>query len=138
MSSSKIDFEALAEEIFKRNLGLSEIVANRRFRGLFGVSAEICGQIWSLTQHQHLPGSQPRHLLWALLFLKSYANETVLSALTGADEKTQRLWIWRFIRAISRLDIVRLPPSCSIWELSDCRYHGRIGKVDLSIIAGQV
>ncbi len=93
MSSIKINFEALAAEIFRRKLGQSKVVVNRRFRGLFGVSAEVCAQVWSLTQHEQWPSSQPRHLLWALLFLKSHENETVLSALTGAEEKTQRQWI---------------------------------------------
>ncbi len=48
----------------------------------------------------------PKHLLWACLFLKTYCNETVLSALTSVDEKAQRYYVWKVIKALARLRIV--------------------------------
>ena len=138
MSSTDPNFIALAREIFKRTLGFSEDVANRRFRGLFGISPNVCGKLWCLLSNNRLASSQPRHLLWALLFLKSYANETVLSALTGADEKTQRLWIWRFLREISCLKLVSVISNFIRLKLTINRLHGIIVVRDHSITAGQV
>jgi len=44
-------------------------------------------------------------MLWALMFLKTYAKETALSGMAGgADEKTFRKWIWSFVCAIAALD----------------------------------
>ena len=50
--------------------------------------------------------AEPKHLLWALLFLKVYASEQVIRKFTGADEKTSRKWIWLFIGYIEELKIV--------------------------------
>ncbi len=49
-----------------------------------------------------------KHLLSACLFLKTYSNETVLSAMTGADEKTKRFYLWMLVKALARLTIVCL------------------------------
>ena len=106
MASLRSEFIEIAAEIFRRQLGNSEVIVKRRFRGLFGISVDVCVQVWNLLGKRIPEASHPRHLLWALLFLKSYANETVISAMTGSDEKTQRLWIWQFVRAIARLKLV--------------------------------
>ena len=47
----------------------SSIVYNRRFRSIFGVSAQATAIVWnSLDQNS----AQYLHLLWALHFLKNY------------------------------------------------------------------
>jgi hypothetical protein len=39
--------------------------------------------------------ARPRHLLWALVFLKVYASEDVHCCLVGyVDAKTYRKWAW--------------------------------------------
>jgi hypothetical protein len=45
------------------------------------------------------------HLLWTLMFLKTYAKQKVLCALAGAvrDETFQK-WTWDFIHAIVQLE----------------------------------
>ncbi|KAG9414463.1 hypothetical protein AC1031_013822 [Aphanomyces cochlioides] len=50
------------------------------------------------------PNTTPPHLLWALMFLKTYATEGEYHALTGADEKTFRKWCWIWVNIISDLD----------------------------------
>ena len=47
--------------------------------------------------------SLPKHLLWAMLFLKSYGPEPFLAGLVGVAEKTWRKWVWLMINAINRL-----------------------------------
>jgi membrane protein YqaA with SNARE-associated domain len=78
------------------------------YQSLFGCSPEITAEIWyrvaphggetSLTK-----GAEPRHLLWALLFMKLYANDTALCAMVGGvDIKTFRFWTRYFIGKMSR------------------------------------
>lgn len=80
----------------------------RRFRAFFGASPAVCTDIWNLLKpRETMPrGSQPEHLLWALVFLKVYASEKVLSRLVGCpDEKTFRKWIHIFVDGISWLEL---------------------------------
>ncbi len=47
-----------------------------------------------------------KHLLWASLFLKSYANETFLSTLTGVDEENTIILHLESFKGLARLRIV--------------------------------
>ena len=58
--------------------------------------------------------------------------------MTGADEKTQRLWIWRFLREISCLKLVSIISNFVRLKLIINRLHGIIVVSDHSITAGQV
>ena len=75
---------------------------SRRFSSHFGVCPVIVSIIWASLESR-LPASTFIHLLWALLFLKVYATESVLSGMVGADEKTYRLHVWRVIQGISNM-----------------------------------
>ena len=47
---------------------------------------------------------KPTHLLWALLFLKTYSTEpTLASRVGGVDEQTFRKWAWFYLEGITRL-----------------------------------
>ena len=60
----------------------------RRFRASFGASPEVCVELWQMT-YASLPVLLTfEHLLWAFLFLKIYASESVLAGIVGVDEKT--------------------------------------------------
>jgi len=80
----------------------------RRFRAMFGVPSTICPLLW----HQmHLRGTlpkkgQPKHLLWALMFLKLYEVELAMAARCGVDEKTYRKWVWAFLPALSSMNVI--------------------------------
>jgi hypothetical protein len=93
----------------------------RRFSGLFGCSPLICSKLWSLLQldgylNNLAAGKQhPRHLLWALLFLKQYNPEEVNSQMCHCDEKTYRKWVWIVVKAIAELSCLvscRVPLLC--------------------------
>jgi len=47
---------------------------------------------------------QPKHLLWALSFLRSYNPESVQAPRMGADEKTYRKWVWFYVEGMASLD----------------------------------
>ena len=78
---------------------------DREFRSQFGVSWFVCEDAWNLLQSKK-PNKlrQPKHLLWALLFLKVYGNEKTHSVLACCDVKTFRKWSWNVLEDIAELD----------------------------------
>lgn len=81
--------------------------ANRKFRSFYGVSPNVCAILWNLLRNKP-EGAEPKHLLWCLIFLKTYGTEHVNSALVGVDEKTFRLWVWNFIELLSQMNVVNI------------------------------
>jgi hypothetical protein len=82
----------------------------RAFRETFGTSVLIVSKLWSmLWEEDILPeGGRPKHLLWALHFLKVYPLQAPGCAAVGAsggavDPKTHCKWVWAFIDAIAEL-----------------------------------
>ena len=86
----------------------------RAFRETFGTNLHIVETVWRLmAQEGILPDKgQPKHLLWALHFMKVYPKTAPGCAAVGAsggavDAKTHRKWVWAFIGAIAELvDVV--------------------------------
>ena len=48
--------------------------------------------------------TSPMHLLWTLLFLKTYGKESIMSTIVEADEKTVRKWVWHIAELIADMD----------------------------------
>jgi hypothetical protein len=61
--------------------------------------------LWSLAaQHRVFSNEvKVKHVLWALLFLKTYGNEAQMSAMAQVDRKTFRKWIWIVVPGIAQL-----------------------------------
>jgi hypothetical protein len=77
---------------------------HRSFRSFFGVSADVCAELWKLLHPVNVNGASPKHLLWALFFLKVYPTESIGASMVGhVDEKTYRKWVWIFVDKISDL-----------------------------------
>jgi hypothetical protein len=94
-------FWTLGHLLTRHKLEGSSETGIRKFREFFGCSPEICSMVWNLLR-DHIPVyGTPSHLLWALLFLKRYLTEHVMSSLIGADEKTIRKWVWTFVGLMS-------------------------------------
>ena len=80
----------------------------------FGTRLPIVSKVWHMLWEENLlpEGGSPKHLLWALHFLKVYPLQApgcvAVSASGGAiDPKTHRKWIWSFIKVVSELvDVV--------------------------------
>jgi hypothetical protein len=53
-------------------------------------------------------GVTPKHMLCALLFLKSYPTESVAHIIMDMDEKTYRTWTWKIIGLLATLNMVSL------------------------------
>jgi DDE superfamily endonuclease len=112
-------FVELGNSIMQRHAKTrSAKTEERRFRGHFGTSPEICSILWDMVDPgRTMPkGARPKHLLWSLAFLKLYLNEEALSGLAGGvDEKTLRKWTWIFVYAMSDLEaiVVRSTVACT-------------------------
>jgi len=93
------------------------------FRETFSTSLLVVSKVWSmLLEEDVLPeGGHPKHLLWALHFLKVYPLQGPGCAAVGAsggavDPKTHRKWVWAFIDAIEELvDNVVSKITCGDW-----------------------
>jgi len=81
---------------------------DRRFRALFGASAQVVVDVWKLMETHELLPEDPQlcHLLWALAFMCIYPkNDKALSELLGKkDPKTINKYMWPFIWAVFELD----------------------------------
>ena len=86
-------------------------VISDRFSKWFGLSPFVFVQLWKrLVVKGLLHNAKVYHALWALLFLRMYVYEDLLSSIVGADRKTVRKWIWYMLQKISCLsdDVVSL------------------------------
>ena len=81
---------------------------DKRFRGYFGVFAEVAVEAWEMTEELDClsPMPQFQHYLWVLAFMRLYpANGSALSStLGGSDPKTIRKYIWPMIQSIFDLE----------------------------------
>lgn len=83
------------------------------FRSHFGVSIPVILILWRkivakspLSSH-----AEPKHLLWALVFLKCYNSTNVLRRICGwPSESSYVEWTWYFLKRISQLkpDVINL------------------------------
>lgn len=110
----------LAREIFEKNPGYknktSAALDKEICQSLIGTTYNICSELWNHIDPLHntqlqqahprvnLSKAHPKHLFWALVFLKVYDTESVLTRLVGGvDNKTFRNWSWAFVDGISSL-----------------------------------
>ena len=84
----------------------STITSRRYFLSYFGTTPWVCSFLWAMLKpFETMPrGVKPCHLLWALMFMKVYATETVHAGIARCDEKTFRKWSWLFVKGISQLE----------------------------------
>ena len=107
---SQKTFLSRGESILRRGTSGMERVSTRdrlvRFRGTFGIDPFECSVVWKLMAYFGLipPHGTETHLLWALMFLKTYAIESFLSSIAEVSEKTYRKWVWFFVYKLSCLE----------------------------------
>lgn len=83
-------------------VGHKEQVPENKWCRFFGVNPALCQKAWLLcTSSSDGINAEPQHLLWALLFLRSCADECVLSALVRTREETYLHQIWIIIQALA-------------------------------------
>ena len=81
---------------------------DKRFRGYFGISAEVVVEAWEMMDELDClpPLPEFRHYLWALAFMRLYpANSSALSStLGGSDPKRIQKYIWPMIQSTFDLE----------------------------------
>ena len=84
------------------------------FKSHFGTLPGVCAFVWDKI-HRHCAPSEFYHLLWALLFIKTYSTESVLKGKVGVrDEETYMTHTWRVLFSISNFSLTR--SMYWIWE----------------------
>lgn len=78
---------------------------DRAFRALFGCGPEVVLSLWNkIVFYDLLPhNGQMKHLLWTLMYCKTYAKWKTMRKLTNTDPKTLRRWIYLFYQSIEEL-----------------------------------
>jgi hypothetical protein len=89
----------------------SQAVEHNKFRSFFGCSSEVATDLWNRIENGLRQRSLPKHLLWTLIFLKTYATEEIHIRLVGwVDPKSYRDWVWYMLMKIVEIkeDIIIL------------------------------
>ena len=68
----------------------SYVTQNQHFKVICGVHPTVCVLVWGELKQSMLVKDtcKPKHLLWVLIFLKTYTTESSLVVAIGVDEKT--------------------------------------------------
>lgn len=102
-----IDFIAIANQNGIVQPSPSAIVLLRRFVASFGITPSTCQHMWETIEDSVPRGGRPKHMLWALYFLKTYGSEHIASNVLQVDEKTYRKWLWIFVELMATIpDVV--------------------------------
>jgi len=112
--------EVGAKEILRTNFTTFSGVFQRRWMSSFGTTPDVCSILWDkIDPHNTFVDEEetnrgmaahPRHLLWAILWLRVYETEENLRIMVAnpprlkVSEKTFRKWVKIFVRAISFLE----------------------------------
>ena len=90
---------------------------NRRFREAFGISAATVFILWTyLNVPNEGPfGGLPEHLLWTLLFLKTYGTQNDLAGRCGVHKDTFRAWRDLFLYRLAMIDDLVSHAECSCY-----------------------
>jgi hypothetical protein len=86
----------------------SKKLARDRFASSYGTEPLIVAIVWDMMKNSNknsIPDNKPypKHLLWALMFLKSYDTEMNIASRLRVDEKTYRKWLWIILPWIATL-----------------------------------
>ena len=72
-----------------------------RYRATFGINPIQTAKVWEHLLGMKIKKLMPKHLLWALSFLKLYSPEVVHCGMLGTSAKTFRKWVWIVLKALS-------------------------------------
>lgn len=93
------------DAICQRNNGSANL---RRFKSNYGINPRTCIQVFNdlHTLENGVENGQTwnaKYFLMALNWLKTYRTEPLLAGTFHINERTIRLYLWRFAQAIQRL-----------------------------------
>ena len=90
-----------------RHAALSILKKSRRgtFASFFGCNEHVCTLTWNMFDLGDLPNVTFKHLLWALMFLKIYAVDSILCQLCGVSSATFRKYRDVMVQRIAALRV---------------------------------
>ncbi len=101
-------FWSLGLQLMKLSPQGSLVVRQRAWKEHFGQNPNVCEYVWIRLTDQAENGSEPKHLLFALFFLRNYQTEMCNHTFSGLDPKTFRKWSFHWIELIAfNLDVVK-------------------------------
>ena len=110
-------FMALHLRITHRNDARGFTTDLKQFRSFYGCSPSNCAILWAKIRQKKLaPRAEPKHLLWALMFLKLYNTEEAFAGFLGVDKDTFSEWLFHLVKAIAKLR----PDYVSILQVHSC------------------
>jgi hypothetical protein len=79
--------------------------ARAKFMSLYGTEPQVVALLWDILPDsvKNMNGCHPKHLLWALNFLKAYDTAINNGTRFRCDEKTFRKWCWHMLASIEPL-----------------------------------
>ena len=81
-------FQAIGAQILKK-YPLDTVTFKRLWNNKFGATTVVCCVLWDRLEEarQQMPSNhQPKHLLWSLMLLRTYADETDLVKDASGDD----------------------------------------------------
>ena len=99
------DLLRIAPKMWKRHeyKGRDSTTEETQFITFFGCPVGVSITLWALLDgHEYIPdGGRLEHMLWSLMFLKTYSKSAVLCSLArGVDKDTYMNWVWQFLESI--------------------------------------
>ena len=119
------DFDIMGMNIAKYRKSTSFSIQRANFVSFYGVEPYMVAIIWKhlvekIESIRSLKKPNPKHLLWALLFVQCYDTRTRNAALCGCDVKTFNKWAWLYAEAVADLDVHVVSP---IWFCFDFTFY---------------
>jgi len=119
-------FELAGCSILSKKYKRRDFRFDHRFAGAFGMDPNRCATIWNMleTCGMKKKGRHPKHLMWMLMWLRVYATEEILHALSGCHENTVRKWVWIYVEAVASMEHVvsRNNQGCSRFQKNLLRF----------------
>ena len=106
MLAPQVDFNSNAANMYA---GGRDKLSQRDFKALFFLSSDQTDIAWKLLWDQeNIPeNTKPHHLLWHLVWVRTYATEDDIHLRFGMDRDTFRVWNLRLEHACGCLGLVR-------------------------------
>eukprot|EP00171_Calliarthron_tuberculosum_P005219 IDg5219t1 len=93
-------FCVYASEIMRKERK-SENFGTGGFERFFGTTPRACAVMWQRVGSSKQ--SDPRHLLYAHVFLKTYGTDHHHASICNVDEKTFRKWSWHYVEKLANM-----------------------------------
>ena len=103
--------------------GGKDNLSDRQFGAFYNRTPEEVADLWEMCIPKIESATQPKHLFWALMYMKLYLPSDVMTILLDVSYPTWDKWVWIWIEAIatSHIDIIhwsrrfRNAPKDDVW-----------------------